>query len=229
VKDIIQGAAKDFIELFGRTIMGKYRKGSMFTTKTGVNLITTLATLNWLTQGSIFAGILRICGRMKVLGIVALRTLKTLDLLPPSGTEAKVALSGTSHTLNDLVLVNSPTGSANAPFAIKSLRQKTHQACFVQTTASQKIAGRKGLTILFDLVKYAEKSLLLISTKKQRLVECLVVEVSSDYEPNQPVYDISVYNCHSYTANGLLVHNCIDAARYWVMANAVRRTGARFA
>jgi hypothetical protein len=30
------------------------------------------------------------------------------------------------------------------------------------------------------------------------------------------VYDIMVEDCHEYFANGILVHNCLDALRYAV-------------
>jgi len=36
------------------------------------------------------------------------------------------------------------------------------------------------------------------------------------YEQEERVYDIMVDDCHEYYANGVLVHNCMDAARYAV-------------
>jgi hypothetical protein len=39
-----------------------------------------------------------------------------------------------------------------------------------------------------------------------------LIEESESYEAD--VYDIMVEDCHEYFANGILVHNCIDAVRY---------------
>ena len=48
-----------------------------------------------------------------------------------------------------------------------------------------------------------------INIQKHKLVDISVVE---SYE--EQVYDIMVDNEHEYFANGVLVHNCIDAIRY---------------
>ena len=45
-------------------------------------------------------------------------------------------------------------------------------------------------------------------------------------KPNEIVYDLMVDECHEYFANGVLVHNCIDALRYAV-EKLLKKTGNR--
>ena len=40
---------------------------------------------------------------------------------------------------------------------------------------------------------------------------------------SEEVYDIMVEDCHEYFANGILVHNCIDAARYAITHEITNR------
>lgn len=42
-------------------------------------------------------------------------------------------------------------------------------------------------------------------------------------ESSQRVYDLEIENEHEYFANGILVHNCLDAFRYWVMGEIMGR------
>lgn len=42
-------------------------------------------------------------------------------------------------------------------------------------------------------------------------------------ESSQRVYDLEIENEHEYFANGILVHNCLDAFRYWVMCEIMGR------
>jgi hypothetical protein len=39
------------------------------------------------------------------------------------------------------------------------------------------------------------------------------------------VYDLCVAGCHEYFANGVLVHNCVDAARYALYSEYAGNTG----
>ena len=41
----------------------------------------------------------------------------------------------------------------------------------------------------------------------------------------QPVYDLTVEHRHEYFANGLLVHNCMDATRYVILSEVLGQNG----
>lgn len=61
------------------------------------------------------------------------------------------------------------------------------------------------------IVKYVEKYLLKISIQNKCFVRVLALESTGKSET---VYDLTVEENHEYFANGILVHNCIDALRY---------------
>ena len=76
-------------------------------------------------------------------------------------------------------------------------------------------------------VKNAEKNLLPTSIVRQSTVDGSVVENTLQMfelkgieilkEDICNVYDLEVEDMHEFFANGVLVHNCIDAARYYVL------------
>jgi len=47
--------------------------------------------------------------------------------------------------------------------------------------------------------------------------ECAVTDVKTISESYCEVYDLTIEGEHEYFANGVLVHNCIDAVRYYVL------------
>lgn len=61
------------------------------------------------------------------------------------------------------------------------------------------------------VASYARKSLLKISTQNKCFVRAIALENLNRIEN---VYDLEVEEDHEYFANGILVHNCIDAFRY---------------
>ena len=65
--------------------------------------------------------------------------------------------------------------------------------------------------------KYAngvKKNLQLTNIKNKDFVVKNVVQVIQEQKNVAEVYDLSVENEHEFFANGILVHNCIDAVRY---------------
>ena len=64
--------------------------------------------------------------------------------------------------------------------------------------------------MLKKIAYFVTKNLFQTSTKKELTVQKVVVQEIGERE----VFDIMVKDKHEYTANGLLVHNCIDALRY---------------
>ena len=75
-----------------------------------------------------------------------------------------------------------------------------------------------GLTVSIKnyIVKYVERNLKQDTEELQntaiKTARLKHLEVGEEW--NAQVYDIMVEDCHEYFANGILVHNCIDAARY---------------
>jgi hypothetical protein len=61
------------------------------------------------------------------------------------------------------------------------------------------------------------------SISKQRLVQIAV-----ETQDQEQVYDLMIDDCHEYFANGILVHNCIDAIRYYFQTNTFSPDAPRF-
>jgi len=55
--------------------------------------------------------------------------------------------------------------------------------------------------------------------KQDAVLKFVLVKIDSEPMGQMPVYDLAVHDVHEYFANGLLVHNCWDAARYAHMAH----------
>ena len=82
---------------------------------------------------------------------------------------------------------------------------------FAQTIASQNQEEEAEWTMLKLVVKYAKYRLLKISTQNKSLAHVVALE---NLERAEDVYDLTIEKDHEYFANGLLVHNCLDAFRY---------------
>jgi len=64
------------------------------------------------------------------------------------------------------------------------------------------------------LANGAEKYSWQINTKSNAFAPVNVRSVTQPSSEKVPVYDLSVEGAHEFFVNGILVHNCIDAARY---------------
>ena len=71
-----------------------------------------------------------------------------------------------------------------------------------------------------------EKNSVPIDIAKQCVVEALVLHsIVINEERNEDVYDLLVDGQHEYFANGILVHNCLDALRYATWTKFGQRAG----
>ena len=65
-----------------------------------------------------------------------------------------------------------------------------------------------------------------IDIAEQYVAETLVLQsIVINEERNEEVYDLLVDGQHEYFANGILVHNCLDALRYCVWTKFGQRAG----
>ena len=81
--------------------------------------------------------------------------------------------------------------------------------------ASQNGDGTTTLMMKEGCVSSAEKNSPQTTTQKRCVAEKVVlqgIEISEGEE--RLVYDLQVADCHEYFAEGVLVHNCLDALRY---------------
>lgn len=62
--------------------------------------------------------------------------------------------------------------------------------------------------------------------KNDFVVEFVAKNISTLKEYEQPTYDIEVEDMHEFFANGILVHNCIDATRYVILEKVLGDYGS---
>src|SRR5690606_19760034 len=80
---------------------------------------------------------------------------------------------------------------------------------FAQTNVNLGLDASQELIMKPGYALYVDQNIQLTNIQKLKLVDVNVLE--SWYEE---VFDIMVEDEHEYFANGVLVHNCIDASRY---------------
>ena len=129
------------------------------------------------------------------------------------GTEAKKGALGTLNTQKRKTLDNITANRDNVNNAEKHLSQKPPTMNFAQTPVKVHGEGRQELTTRKEFAPFAESLSLLTNTEKQYVVpvpvQCVLGGATVD-----AVYDLTVEAAHEFFANGVLVHNCIDALRY---------------
>lgn len=91
----------------------------------------------------------------------------------------------------------------------------------VTATKDHKIKTTNGWTELQN-VRKGDK-IFLYKEIQRATIESVVLNINLQPRWPKHVYDLMVDDCHEYFANGMLVHNCIDAIRYCVMADKSAR------
>jgi intein/homing endonuclease len=173
-------------------------------------IITKSKTLNAYPPKSTIDCMLRILPKRK--GI----TLMKYDHLQKSGMHQKLELNGTGNTVKKLgKKEKQPAKDAmNAISHLKTLLLgRLH--VFVPMLASQNGEEKQGLITKQGNVNAVEKHSVQTNTKAKNIVLVLAVKKRTKFEA---VYNLHVTDQHEFYANGVLVHNCMDAARYALMS-----------
>ena len=206
-KGIFLKELKECTLKFGNFITVKFLKIIMFIIKMAIQGITTLQTLNALKPQSIYQN----TENKEPLKIKnGLKTFRKKELqLHQNGINHQRELNGIDNTQIIVTLDTKHTGNGVALFVQKYLLKIVAMLNFVQTNVSQHIEGVSELMTLKRNVLFAKENLLLTNIQEQNVVAINVEELKE-----VKVYDLMIENNHEYFANGVLVHNCIDALRY---------------
>lgn len=143
----------------------------------------------------------------------SLPCLTISDRVPQLGTKAKKGTLGTLNTQNNSTGANITESRDSVNNAERHLSRKPPTMNFVQTPVKAHGEGRQELTTWKGFAKYAENLSQSINTRKAFVVPAIVQCVLNGGE-EKTVYDLTVEDAHEFFANGVLVHNCIDALRY---------------
>lgn len=101
------------------------------------------------------------------------------------------------------------------------INQKKVENGIVNTTNTHLEKSKQSKEIVMSVEKSMKPNILNVPDSVITTVKLNQIDVTERQE--QEVYDIMVEDCHEYFANGVLVHNCIDAIRYALMFLAQKR------
>ena len=225
--DISLVERKDFTEKCGNTSMEIYQKDTMSTTKTKTHGIMKLATLSLLRCTPICGFMRKNKKRMKkYLHNVERTWLKQVNM-PLGGMAQKKAGNGIVSTLKNNLQTQSQRSSSVNGAERRFLQCRMELTDSVQTSARLHTDITQELTTKCGNANGAVENLLQTNTVEHGTVakvaaesilqasEIKKIEIIS--ENIASVYDLEVEDMHEFFANGVLVHNCIDAARYYVL------------
>jgi intein/homing endonuclease len=144
--------------------------------------------------------------RTKIRGIIGLKTLKYKNV------------NNTTHytVKNELLKIKSGLLLFKRRVLLRLLNGIVQKMEDYGTQIMVKNHGLIG-SIKRSFVKFAVKNIEQGMEENLNTVTITVKQLHVEEGCKQQVYDLMVENEHEYYANGLLVHNCIDAMRYYFM------------
>lgn len=133
--------------------------------------------------------------------------------LQKSGIKARKGTNGTASMLKKAVLETLFTLKEFAGIAARFTSQKHLRLSFVAGNVLQRTEEKAGLIMPYLPVSFAGKNLQETNTQKCDFAAGRVQTVEYAGKRNK-VFDLTVEGQHEFIANGILVHNCIDAVSY---------------
>lgn len=213
IGNTLKADAHIYTTMFGKNLKGKEKKDLLFIIKMAILKIMIFQTLKKFLQKNTLKNILLVKKEEKKQG----KTLKK-ETLSKSGIQAKKGKSGIENTQKNKDLESLTCLKLNANFVVKFLNLIRATINFVRVNASLHTGENRDLTTLLSVASGVEKNLLQTNIQKQDFVVGRVLIVQ-ELKKQDKVYDITVDECHEFFANGILVHNCLDATRYSLEAD----------
>ena len=217
----------DCTVMYGYSTTEKYPKDVIYTTKTRIPTITILRTLKWLKATNICAIMRKSLCKMKLALSRLVKTYVKHRKQQKSGIIQQLERNGTDYTQYEYTQAKNQRNTF-AYAAEKNLSQNLMDSInFAQTDARANGVGCKVLTMKNECANIAEKHSLQINiAERDSVVEVVPEKIVVLNEYNQLTYDIEVDDMHEFFANGVLVHNCMDATRYVVLEKVLGAYGS---
>lgn len=164
--------------------------------------------------------------KMKTLKIIALRTLNWSKVEKNSIIQQKEE-NGTDHKGLKSSEIGQKKNTLVSVVEVNSAKKHSVSQNSVQIDAK---ANGEEIKDLITNKEYASTvvrpSLQTNIAKNDFVVEFVAKNISTLKEYEQPTYDIEVEDMHEFFANGILVHNCIDATRYVILEKVLGDYGS---
>lgn len=213
----IQKEIDGFMLSCGNTITGQSQKGARFITRISTALTTALKTLSALLGKNTK----RLIGK-EIVGEAEVRSksqiLNEYGKKQVCGTVVRKEGDGTPNMHGKSPKPYSRRNTS-AFVAERSSGQRTVENS-AQITVNPSGEGNKVLTTRHAPANGAERSLLSTDTHMLPIVQEVAlssITVASSSGTTREVFDLTVEEIHEYIANGVVVHNCLDAVRYVTM------------
>ena len=219
----IPEVVEECTSMYGNTIMARCQKGITFIIKMAILIITVLKIF----LHSMLRNILNITlpkrGKKKTTKKKCVVGWITHENLHQSGMVQKKGVSGTGNMRKRLQTI-STFAFTPVSTAIKNIAQQISDSI-----SSARIIAKQhiGETVQIktkkpEFVNSVAKSSPQTSTVESNFVVSRVLEnIIIQSEEIADVYDMHIDYCHEYFANGILVHNCIDAIRYVILSEVL--------
>ena len=208
----------DCIEMYGNSIMEQFQKGSIYTTKMRIHITTILKILNWLKVMNIYVFMRKnTCRMINILKKFAETCKKRQKQLKSGITQQKEENGTDCKVLKSLIIGQEKNILASV--VGKSLRQH-HSVLQNSVQIIAKVSGEEtkdSITKKECVNTAVGPSLQINTTEIDFVVEAAPKNIITLKEYSQLTYDIEVEDMHEFFANGILVHNCMDATRYVIL------------
>ena len=237
VNDISQGGHTKCTVMYGNTIMEQSRKGIMYTILMKIHHTMIYPILNCLKNMSTLG-----CTKQKNSKAPNIENSKSKEWtmrenMRINGMARKQGTSGMLNMGKRLWLTLTPRHSF-ASIAEKNMRHSQQgNIISVLTNAKRLTATIRGLITNCVSAKSVEKNLLPTNIQAPNIAaadvpgeplqeqDIVEIEIMSEYVAE--TFDIEVEDMHEFFANGILVHNCIDATRYYVWSRLLGHVKTR--
>jgi intein/homing endonuclease len=219
-KDIFQEEQSDCISLFGNFTTGKYPKGTKYIIEILIRQIMRLKIL-FACQYQNMDCCIKNKEEKEVKAKNKSLILTKFEKKQKYGTQAKREENGMLNTEKEQQK-NERIKNLFVKFVEKFIFQRIIKQNSVLINAGLNSGFNPELITKRELANCAAiNSLQTSTTQIDFAVKCVLEDITLLDETESDVYDLEVNNMHEYFANGILVHNCIDASRYWVLGEVL--------
>lgn len=214
---------KRYTGTFTKKRMAKSRRASTFITRTGTLTTTRLKIWNVFPP-------LNMCinTRSRLNGTKSKKNfLNKFDRLQRLGIEAQKAAQNTKKSAGLRIRISRQNRSNARIAARRFFRENSAiKTGSVQTPVNLHGGDNSISTMKKGLAQFAASPFLSINTATRKLVPVRVQTVSARKKP-ATVYDLAITGQNEFFANGILIHNCLDAARYSLTGYITRGSGMK--
>ena len=226
-KDISHEVHIDCTETYGSSIMELSQRDFTSTIKTKTLKITALRTLNWSREENIYGFMRKSIYKMKHILQKLVRICTKHQKLPKNGIIQQKEENGIDYKGLKSLEIEQKKNTLASVVEVNSARKHSVFQNSVQIDA--KANGEE----IRDLIMkkghastVVRPSLQTNIAKNDFVVEFVAKRISTLKEYEKPTYDIEVEDMHEFFANGILVHNCIDATRYVILEKVLGDYGS---